>query len=219
MFSESKSLMMKFKDTFLIESPFNSGKNVMNDMIDSLRMLIDEYIQVRYKVIQLNQNTFKMNVTGTELIYYWNTNNADEIILAAQIAKRDLAAAVTSLGKDVRYAHKDPKAKELYKIIVKDLSTSLKLMSDGDMTEDAFNNWVKLLNDGYKISVYDKNMPGMSFTNLYTREDMLPYFKDDETYHRFQFILSESQEQLGQVMAGFSIYRVREHAGRTNRDS
>lgn len=219
-----ENLTLSFKQTFLIESPQNVGKS-SGDMIVPLRILIDHYKSERNQLnnrpvhipVQLKPNLFKMDVGS--LIFYWYEDNFNNIILAIQLQKKSLAVEVGAVGKDALYIKKKPFASDLYKEILQDLNTSILFRNDKMLTANAFNKWIRLLDDGYKISVYDSDRPGQSYTRLKTPVEMESFLKTDEKYQKYHFVLSETKEQLGDVMDSFSLRRIREFTNQTDRDS
>lgn len=212
------TLMERFKNTFIYESPRQISTGQLSTVINDLRDVINTHISDNTPVWQANKNTFKISTAHN--LYYWNINENNEIILAAQINKDpDMSAIVTMLGKDQRYIGKSPYASTLYELIVKDLGKSVTFKSDETLTADAFANWSRLLEKGYKILVFDQNMPGKSCKILKTIDNMKEFYKDDDEFRRYQFVLSENARHALAVYDGFALYRMRELSGQTDRNS
>ena len=84
-------------------------------------------------------------------------------------------------------------------------------LSDKLLTVGGLNIWKRLMNDGYKISMYDYTKPGQTLTQLSTIADLEKNMNDQ----KYRFVLSESSKWVGWVWEFFMIRRTRELAGIT----
>jgi hypothetical protein len=200
-------LMKKFKLSYLTEAPVDLGKgqsSIINVLRDSIRGIIDYH----YEPIKINANYYKLELEA--LLYYWYQNDRGEIILAIELERKPLALIVRLLGKRKDYSGKNPFAIDLFEVIFNDKHKNIRFLSDESMTIDGFNNWSRLLDKGYKISVYDREKPGSTFKPFKNKEEMEIYFDSQPNFKRYQYILSESNKNVGNLIGEFCLRRYRE---------
>jgi len=216
-FRVTESLISRFKKTFLSESPIALGKGHSN-ALDIISNNINERLQLGYKKESLGRNCFRLE--SESFLYYWFVNNNNEIILAVEIEKQSLAAIVRFLGKDIRYAHKEPFAYKLFEIIIEDLQKPLRLISDESITIDGFNNWLKLFDRGYKIFIYnnENNNAGQSLKQLRSKNEMEEFYGKEAQYKNWQYVVTESKK-IDNIIDSFMLRRTRELSGQADRDS
>ena len=91
-------------------------------------------------------------------MFYWIEDNSN-IILAVELQIKPQALIVSLTGKHPNYTGKPPYASDLYNLILKDNNKSMRLYSDESLSDEGYAIWKRLLDQGHKISVYDKNKP------------------------------------------------------------
>ena len=88
------------------------------------------------------------------------------------------------------------------------------MISDNKLSDEGFNIWKRLLKDGHKISVYDKDSPGPSYTEIHSLDELEKYFKhSDPSYKRYTYVLSENIQSLLEIRSLFRLRRTRELSG------
>jgi hypothetical protein len=196
-----------FNDTWLTEMPRGLGSFEMYDM---LVYNINDRIKGGSSVEDLGNDLKKID--GLQVKYYWYEKN-DTILLGAELSVKPQGLVVNSLAKKPKLSG-SPYATDLYDAILRDSNRSIKLLSDIDISDEALKVWKRLLQQGHKISVYDRENPGQSFITIDNVQELLKYFKDDDTdYRRYQYVLSESGEVLAETRSYFNTRRMRELAG------
>lgn len=215
-----QTLMQQFKNTFLLESPQRIDHHNLNGVVHDLATIINAHISLGDIIRVISNNVFRIKVAG--LLFYWmadNNKRDGKIILAVQCHEEPLAIIVKMLGKDENYIGKPPFVTDLYGAIIKDLDKSITFMSDETLTIDAFAAWQRLFQQEYKILVFDQEHPAKTITPILSVTDLEKYYNTDQNFKRYQFILSENLEQINEAFSGFDLYRMREVAGQTDRDS
>jgi hypothetical protein len=196
-----------FNETWLTEMPRGLGSFEMYDM---LVYNVKDRIKNGSTVLDLGNDLKKID--GTQVKYYWYEKNGT-ILLGAELSVKPQGLVVNSLAKKPKLQG-EPYATDLYDAILKDSNRSIKLLSDIDLSDEALKVWKRLLQQGHKISVYDRENPGQSFITIDNVQELLKYFKDDDTDHRrYQYVLSESGEVLAETRSYFNTRRMRELAG------
>ena len=196
-----------FNETWLTEMPRGLGSFEMYDM---LVYNIKDRIKNGSTVLDLGNDLKKID--GSQVKYYWYEKNGT-ILLGAELSVKPQGLVVNSLAKnpEIRGA---PYATDLYDAILKDSNRSIKLLSDIDMSDEALKVWKRLVSQGHKISVYDRENPGQTFTTIHNEQDLEKYFKHDDTdYRRYQYVLSETGEVLAETRSYFNTRRMRELSG------
>jgi hypothetical protein len=197
-----------FNSTWLAEMPQNIGKT---QLYDWLTYNIYDLIKEGAKVINLTDSLKKID--GQEVKYYWYENKNGVILLGAELEIKPQGLVVNGLAKNPDISG-SPYAADLYEAILNDTNRSIRLISDADMSEDAFKVWVRLLQSGHKISVYNTDQPGQTFTTLATVDDLKQYFSPDDTnFRKYRFVLSESGDNYLNTRSHFNTRRMRELAG------
>jgi hypothetical protein len=196
-----------FNETWLTEMPRGLGSFEMYDM---LVYNINDRIRSGSSVVDLGSDLKKID--GLQVKYYWYEKN-DTVLLGAELSVKPQGLVVNSLAKKPKLSG-SPYATDLYDAILRDSNRSIKLLSDIDISDEALKVWKRLLQQGHKISVYDRENPGQSFITIDNVQELLKYFKDDDTdYRRYQYVLSESGEVLAETRSYFNTRRMRELAG------
>lgn len=195
-----------FVETWLREMPTGLGSF---ETYDQLNYTIKDRIKNGSKPIVVNDADTK-KIVGSHVAYYW-VEGGDEILLGVELQIRPQGLVVSLTGKHPAWRGKPPFASDLYNLILKDNNKSLRLISDNSLSDEGYAIWQRLLKKGHKISVYDKENPGRSFVTLDSLEDMAKYFAHDDTdFKRYQYVLSEPGEMLGETRSFFHIRRHRE---------
>jgi hypothetical protein len=196
-----------FNETWLTEMPQGIGSF---PMFDYLEYNIKDRIKSGSEVLDLKDDLKK--IAGQQVVYYWYEKNG-MILLGAELSVKPQGLVVQGLAKNPKN-HNGPYASDLYDAILNDSNRSIKLLSDIDMSDEAFNLWNRLLKMGHKISVYDRDSPGKTFKTINSTDELKKYFKDDDTsYRRYQYVLSEEGEHLAETRSYFNTRRMRELTG------
>jgi hypothetical protein len=197
-----------FTETWLMEMPEGLGSFSTFDQLD---YSIKDRIKHGSQVVDVTKDTKK--ITGSQVIFYWIEING-EIALATELQIRPQGLIVSVTGKNPKYTGKAPYASDLYNLILKDSGKSIRLISDSTLSDEGYGIWKRLFKQGNKISVYDKEEPGKTFTTLKSIEDMDKYFANDDTdFRRYQYVLSEAGEVLAETRSYFNTRRMRELTG------
>lgn len=196
-----------FNDTWLIEMPQNIGSFSMFDMLD---YNIRDRIKYGSKIIDLENGLRK--IVGQQIVYYWYERN-NTIVLGAELSIKPQGLVVTGVAKNPTH-HGSPYASDLYAAILNDSNRAIRVVSDIDVSEEAFKVWARLLQMGHKISVYDNREPGKTFRTIDSVDELRYFYKADDTeYRRYQFVLSENNEGLAETRSYFNTRRMRELTG------
>ena len=196
-----------FNETWLVEMPQGFGKF---PMYDAVSYSIKDRIANGATVDNLGNGLNK--IQGQQVVYYWYEKYGI-ILLGVELNIRPQGLVVSGLGKRPELMG-PPYASDLYDAILNDSNRAIKLLSDIDLSDDAFDLWSRLIRMGHTISVYDNKNPGSSLITLKNVNDLAQYFKHDDTnYQRFQYVLSESGEMLAEMRGYFNTRRMRELAG------
>lgn len=204
----TKTLMQKFRETFLTES----SQNLISGFSDGFFILqkeIEEFKKAAYNIQQISSNLYCLDTNDSQ--YYWITNGYEPIIIT-RVEKLPLGFVVRLTGKNSIFKKKPPTAATLYKEIT--AYTHKDLVSDNSITENGFKIWSDLFNMGCKISVYNKDASGKSFKRIESIDELKIYFDSSVNYKKFQFILSESQKQFAELNSVFGLRRIRELVNR-----
>lgn len=196
-----------FNETWLAEMPQGAGSF---PMYDYLEYNIKDRIKSGSNVIDLGNGLKK--IAGQQVLFYWYEKDGI-ILLGAELGVKPQGLVVSSLAKNPK-SRKAPYATDLYDAILKDSNRSIKLLSDVDLSDDAFKVWSRLLNMGHKISVYDNASPGRTLKTISDVGELASYFKDDDrAYRKYQYVLSEAGELLAETRSYFNTRRMRELSG------
>lgn len=152
-------------------------------------------------------------LVGPQVVYYWIEQDG-EIALGVELQVKPQALVVALTGKNPKWMGKPPYASDLYNAILRDNDRSLRLYSDEFLSDEGYAIWQKLLDQGHRISVYDKQQPGASFKTIDSADDLARYFKHgDPDFKRYQYVLSESSVAFLDTRSLFSLRRYREVVG------
>jgi hypothetical protein len=199
----------QFTESWLKEFP---ERIAGTELIDMLRYNINDMIKNNAKVEELSNNLKKIETSST--IYYWYGDNKNPT-LAIELSKSADSLIVNAVGKLNKSG--PPYASDLYHAILVDQkksNKSIQLFSDQVMTDSGLQIWKNLLKRGHKISVYNTNFPGQSFKTIDTEQELLNFFKDDDTdYREYRFVLSENTDILLNTKSLFLTRRLRELSG------
>jgi hypothetical protein len=197
-----------FNNTWLLEMPVGLGGF---ETFDMLEYNIKDRIKYGSTIHKLQNNLNK--IQNNKTVFYWFGDN-NNIILGSELYIQPQGLVVSITGKNPRYKGKPPFASQLYDEILNDTDRSIKLLSDTQLSDEGYNIWKRLYSMGHKISVYNRQQPGKTFTTLDSISDFDKYFaKDDNEYEKYQFVLSESTQMLAETRSYFNTRRYRELAG------
>ena len=197
-----------FINTWLCEMPENIGYMEMFDMYE---YNIHDLKKHNASITNIKDNLYK---AGDRVINYWYEDKND-ILLGMELRKESEGLVVTSVAKNPMYKGRPPFASDLYNEVLKDTKYHLRIISDEQLSEEGFNIWAKLLQQGHKISVYDRGSetPGQSLITIDSVEELKKYHQEDDTdYRDIQYILSENS-YIAETRAYFNTRRLRELAG------
>ena len=159
------------------------------------------------KIVDLTNNFYKL--TTDSGICYWFEQDS-KIILGCELEKQQYSWVVTMIGKDPKFRGTSPFASDLYLKILQDSKDNICIMSDKLLSDEGYAIWQKLFSAGCKVSVYDKNSPGQTYTRLQSMEDMNKYFGLERNYRNFQYVLSESNLGLLNTFTKFHLRKMHE---------
>ena len=201
-----------FNNTWLTESP--EGIEPIGSA-PSVERHIREWVAAGIPVVHID-NTLK-KLEGNQVVYYWYEVK-NKILLGIEFEKKPQALVVRLIGKTNK--GQPPYASDLYNAVLADRKNmpgeinSIRILSDKQLSDEGLGIWKKLLQLGHKVSVYDKNNPGATFTEILSQEQLMQYFKhDDSNYAQYQYVLSESGLAHCETNSHFGIRRHRELAG------
>jgi hypothetical protein len=177
---------------------------------DALSYAINDLLKNGLRPKSVKDGIFKIDVAQN--VFYWvGTADGIDIKLAIELRKESEALVVTMLGKKRDLKGKPPFASDLYALIAKDYDENIRIRSDKFLSDEGYAVWKKLVSKGFKVSVYDADEPGKTFKTFDSPEELDSFFKhDDSDYERYQFVLSESIENLMNVRSSFNTRRYRE---------
>jgi hypothetical protein len=192
-----------FVESWLSEMPAMLGD--FGETFSIVEKSIKQWIAGGYNPQQITDGLYK--IVGTNLIYYWFQNNND-IIVAAELEKKNQGYAVSIVGKNPTYKNAPPYATTLYQSILSDIPQSL-LFSDQQLSNDGISLWKKLMSDPSNVvSVYNKEAPGQSFKTLETPSELDDYLGPYRANYRF--VLSKKGLSLAETSSYFNLRRYRE---------
>ena len=196
-----------FNDTWLTEMPMGLGAFAT---YDGLRQDIQNLVNSGVQVSDMGNNL--RSYVGNQVAYFWYVNpQTEEPILITQLDIKPQALVVSMTGKSPKYKGKPPYASDLYNVILNSTGRSIRLMSDETLSDEGYDIWKRLLSQGNKVSVYDKEHPGQTMITVDTLDDMEKYFKTgDSLFKRYQYVISESGECLAETKSHFNTRRMRE---------
>lgn len=196
-----------FNNTWLCEMPMGTGKQ---NTYPILVNIIKDYTSYGTPVTQLSNGLNKLE--GSSFKIYWY-GDIDNIILGSELHIKDQGLVISITGKNPNYKGKPPYASELYSNILDDNPQSLRVLSDEQLSDEGYSLWKNMLKNGYYISVYDKESPGISFETLHNDIEFDTYFKKhDPSFKRYQYVLS-NKKTIAETRNHFHIRRYRELCG------
>ena len=197
----------QFNETWLTEMPEGLGKF---EMFDMLQYNIKDMIKNTQTILDLGNNLKKIDLQQS--VYYWYEQSG-EILLGAELFKAPQGWIVQLVGKNPKIRGRSPFASDLYNAILQDTKSSIRILSDKQLSDEGFEIWKRLFQQGHKISVYDATNPGKTFQTFDNINDFDTYFKnDDTTFQRYQYVLTENS-YLAETRNNFNNRRYRELAG------
>lgn len=196
-----------FTETWLSEMPMGSGTF---STYDGLKQDVINLINSGVRITNLGNDI--QTFIGSQVAYFWYRNpQNDEPILITQLDIKPQALVVSMTGKNPKYKNRPPYASDLYNTILDSTGRSIRLMSDETLSDEGYDLWKRLLTQGHKISVYDREHPGQTMITIDTLDDMEKYFKTGDTsFKRYQYVISESGESLVETTSHFNTRRMRE---------
>jgi len=195
-----------FKETWLTEMPEGLGSF---QTFNQIEYNINDLIKNNVPVEDLEDGLKKVELDQT--VYYWYEKDGI-ILLGVELDKRPQGWIVRLTGKNPKIIKSPPFASDLYNKVLRDNKhRSIRILSDVQLSDEGYDIWKHLFDQGHKVSVYDRNDPGKSFQTFTSIEDFDKYFKhDDSDYKRYQYVISESGAMVAETRGHFSIRRYRE---------
>ena len=202
-----------FINTFLCEMPMGTPATALNQQIVHDIREKQKY----FKTEKVSNNLFKME--GSQLVYYWYEVDS-KILLGAEFLREHHALVVNYIGKTNKGS--PPYASDLYLAVLadrKNLPTNpigpseinAIVMSDSKLSEEGLNIWIKLLNAGHKLLIYNKDYPGAVNIPIDSIDHLKQYFKhNDVNYQKYRYVLAENGPSFGDILGFFSLRRIRE---------
>jgi hypothetical protein len=197
----------QFNETWLTEMPEGLGKF---EMFDMLKYNINDMIKHNQTIIDLGNNLKKIELQQS--VYYWY-GQSNEVLLGAELSKASQGWIVQLVGKNPKIRGRAPFASDLYNAILQDTKSSIRILSDKQLSDEGFEIWKRLFQQGHKISVYDNEAPGKTFKTFDTIEELNQYIQNDNSdFKRYQYVLTENS-YLAETRNNFNNRRYRELAG------
>lgn len=197
-----------FNKTWLTEMPEGIGSIAA---YEAIKFNINDLITNNITSTKLSNNLYKIDLSQS--VYYWYEKN-NIILLGMELQKERQGWIVRAVGKNPDFKGQPPYASQLYDAILKDSKHSIRILSDIQLSDEGFNIWKKLFSLGHKISVYDNQNPGQTFKTFDSTSDLDQYFKlHDQSFRRYQYVLSESGLMLAETRSYFNTRRMRELSG------
>ena len=198
-----------FNESWLTEMPMGIGQF---ETYDQLVYNIREKVKLGGLKVEVLPNGLH-KLVGSQIVHYWREANGD-IAIGAELERKHQTLVVRISGKNPNLKGREPFASDFYGEIVNDCHTPIRLMSDDQLSDDGYKIWVRLFRSGHKVSVYDPNNPGQSAKHFKSEDEMSRWFAHwDPSYKKYQYIISENIEMLGEVLSLFNLRRYREIAG------
>jgi len=142
-------------------------------------------------------------------VFYWYHYD-DQIILGVELQRTPFSLVVRMIGKDPAYRKKPPYASELYDVILKNCGKTICLHSDKTLSDEGFEIWRRLYNDGHNVLVYNVNDPANTFLRCPTLDDFQNYFGDSKEFRDYSYVLCENISWLMDTYSHFNIRKIRE---------
>ena len=194
-----------FNETWLSEMPSGLGSF---ETFDALEYTIKGLLKHGLTPKELADGLKR--IISDDLYFYWYEADG-EIALAVELERKPQGLVVSVVGKNPKLRGKAPYASELYSAILKDTDKSVRIVSDTQLSDEGLALWKKMLTLGHKITVYDQDEPGKTFRSFDTPDELDAFFKhDDDDFKRYQYVLSESTQKLGELRARFNLRKYRE---------
>jgi hypothetical protein len=161
-------------------------------------------MQLGQTPVEINPMLYKL--PGKQVSYYW-FGSPTQIDLAAEVERTPQSMVLTLLGKNPQLKKGAPYASELHVGIVDDSDLSL-LVSDEKLSEEGLGLWKRLVQQGYAVTVFDKQHPGAT-RETFTSPDQLDQFfkKGNAQMRRYRYVLSKPREQLWETVSVFNTRR------------
>lgn len=198
-----------FNESWLVESPQNSGTVITSLYFDNLLEEINSLIDSGAISINLGNNYFCIRLSEAE--YYWYEINK-KIIMAANVDILPQNLKIASSGKDAAYINTSPYMMDLYARIVKDNNKALCLTSDTQLSTNGYKVWQNLVKQGYTVYAYDKNEPENLIT-IKNEKELEQFYSTNPKSKNYQYVLAESINAKGMMIHNFGTRKLRKLAG------
>lgn len=196
-----------FYYTFLEEMPQKMPGN--NDFTAQLEMLQENIHLDSDKVLAVNSDVFKIEIDN-QTTYWVGTLDASSVSLIVDTETMGKYCKIILSSKNPSIpAGNPPYASELYLLISKDMANQhITFTSDETISSDAERLWLRLLSQGKKISVYDKEAHKYILQPINGKEDMIKYIGGPDK-KKYVFVLSETLEKQRGIMHSFGIMEIK----------
>jgi hypothetical protein len=199
----------EFIESWLFEMPER-----VDDLeaFDTLLWSIQNRISDGEKPTQVKPGIYKLS--GKPLLYWMGTPT--KVFLAMELSQKPQSLVINLTGKHASLRGKPPYATDLYSAILNDNETSL-IVSDTTLSDAGVNIWKTLVQQGYYVTVYNKDKPGHSRKTIKSPHELDTFLaKDNSDYRSWRFVLSKPGMQLWETVSFFNTRRYRELAGIEN---
>ena len=196
-----------FIDSWLTEMPVGVGK-IGHGFFSVIKHNVLDFIENGITPKQL-PNGYK-RIIGSQTAFYWHETDGD-IDIACELSVAPQSLTVNAIGKP---AESKMHASDLYNVVLQNTNVSIRFMSDKKLSDSGYDLWKRLLSMGHTVSVYDSSAPGNSLITMKTVDDLDRFYRaGDNSYERYQFVLSESGMMLAETRSFFNTRRMRELSG------
>ena len=199
-----------FNDVFLSEMPqrFNGG----NDFLAQLEM-IRENLQDNDEITKLAPSVYKTQ-NGDQTTYWVGDASADTVNLIVDTEQHGSFRKVVLTSKNPEISKGSPPfASDLYVIIKNDSATdSLVFASDEFLSDDGIRLWKTIVEQGYKLAVYDTQARQIVLSPITDTNSMLTFLGDSDK-RKYIFVMTETANKLRGAIHSFGILELKRLAG------
>jgi hypothetical protein len=195
----NESYLESFNRQWLSEMPMHTGPN-LSPAFDLLNIAIDSNIaDPDNKIEALGDSLFRIIPDPGLKYYFIEQNGVRDIIMSVKPFEKGVA--VDLVGKRTGAPIY---ATEFYKKIVQHEKSML--FSGSQMSTDGVSVWLRLLNSGCAIQVYDAAQP-LFYRTIESSYEFEQYLKSTKEFERYRYVLSETIARDHSIRAAFELHR------------